>query len=131
MFAFIIESGGNPAKRGEKMSFNDDVYKIVRSIPEGYVMSYGQLARLAGSPRASRAAGYAMFWCPYDDIPCHRVLYRDGSLSPSWAFGGKQRELLMEEGVTFLADGRVDMKEHRFTGPFPMLFEQEEEEDEE
>lgn len=96
------------------MGFKENVYKIVRAIPEGYLMSYGQVAALAGNRRAPRAAGYAMFWCPYDDVPCHRVLYRDGTLSPGWAFGGKQRERLEAEGVTFLEDGRADIGKHRW-----------------
>lgn len=98
------------------MSFNDRVYEIVRKIPAGRVMSYGQIASWAGSPRASRAAGYAMYRCPHKDMPCHRVIHRDGSLAPEWTFGGSgnQRKLLEDEGVTFTEDGRVDMQKHRF-----------------
>ncbi|MFR6278813.1 MAG: MGMT family protein, partial [Acutalibacter sp.] len=45
-------------------------------------------------------------------LPCHRVLYRDGSLCCQKAFGGPeiQRQLLEAEGVPFLPDGRVDVK---------------------
>ena len=50
--------------------------------------------------------------------PCHRVVFRDGSLAPGFAFGGPgaQRALLEAEGVTFLPDGRVDMARHQWTG---------------
>ncbi len=96
------------------MSFNDRVYEIVAKIPYGRVMSYGQIASWAGSPRASRAAGYAMYRCPHKDMPCHRVVHRDGTLAPAWAFDGCQRQLLEDEGVTFTDDGRVNMKTHRF-----------------
>ena len=45
-------------------------------------------------------------------IPCHRVVFRDGSICSGYAFGGPevQRRLLEAEGVSFLADGRVDME---------------------
>lgn len=95
------------------MNFNDRVYEIVLKIPCGRVMSYGQIASWAGSPRASRAVGYAMYRCPRRDMPCHRVVHRDGSLAPGAAFGGRWRELLESEGVSFTGDGRVDMKKHR------------------
>ena len=101
-------------KAAVRMSFNDRVYEVVRKIPAGRVMSYGQIASWAGSLRASRAVGYAMYRCPHKDMPCHRVVHRDGSLAPDWAFDGRQRELLRDEGVTFTEDGRVDMKKHRF-----------------
>lgn len=78
-------------------------------------MSYGQLASWAGNARCARAAGYAMYRCPHKDMPCHRVVRRDGTLAPDWAFGGPggQRKLLEAESVTFTNDGRVDMKRHR------------------
>ena len=79
---------------------------------------YGQLALLAGSPRASRIVGAAMFRAPAG-LPCHRVLYRDGTLCCDEAFGGKeiQRQLLEAEGVAFLPDGRVDLKLCLWPGP--------------
>lgn len=96
------------------MGFKLNVYEIVRKIPPGYVMSYGQVAALAGNIRASRAAGYAMFQCPHDDVPCHRVVYADGRLAHERFFGaGRQRTLLEAEGVSFTEDGCVDIKKHR------------------
>lgn len=63
------------------MSFNDRVYEIVRQIPEGKVLSYGQVACMAGSWRASRAVGYALHRNPYQGkVPCHRVVFQDGRL---------------------------------------------------
>lgn len=51
-------------------------------------------------------------------IPCHRVVFKDGSLAPGFAFGGpdEQRARLTAEGVTFLDDGRVDMRECQWDG---------------
>lgn len=93
------------------MSFNKQVYEVVRRIPYGRVCTYGHIALLAGSPRASRIVGAAMARAP-EGLPCHRVLYRDGSLCCNDAFGGKeiQRQMLEAEGVSFLPDGRVDLK---------------------
>ena len=97
------------------MSFNDKVYRLVRTIPFGHVMSYGQVAFLLDNRRASRAVGYAMFRCQHDDVPCHRVVRKDGSLAPGWTVGpeGGQRKLLEAESVSFV-DDRVDMRKHRF-----------------
>ena len=92
-------------------AFPKRVYELVRCIPEGRVATYGQLALLAGSPRAARIVGAVMARAPAG-LPCHRVLYRDGSLCCERAFGGKavQRQLLEREGVPFLPDGRVDLR---------------------
>lgn len=97
------------------MGFKDNIYKIVRQIPAGYVMSYGQIAALAGNIHAPRAAGYAMYQCPHSDVPCHRVVYANGQLAAERFFGtGRQRALLEQEGVSFTADGLVNMKKHRY-----------------
>ena len=94
------------------------VYQLVAQIPKGKVATYGQLALLAGSPRASRIVGAAMYRAPAG-LPCHRVLYRDGTLCCDQAFGGKeiQRQLLEAEGIDFLPDGRVDLKRCLWPGP--------------
>lgn len=93
----------------------DAVYKIVRTIPKGKVMTYGQIATRIGNPRLARMVGNALHVNPYPgEIPCHRVVNRQGRLSGSFAFGGEeeQRRLLTREGVAFLPDGRVDMKKY-------------------
>ena len=99
----------------KKKNFNQKVYEIVRSIPEGYVMYYGQISRLAGNPRASRAVGYALHANPNpENIPCHRVVFKDGSLTPAFVFGGidKQYKLLKNEKITFSKDKKVNMPKH-------------------
>lgn len=92
----------------------EQIYDVVRQIPEGRVASYGQVARLVGMPRSARVVGYAMHASPgvAGGVPCHRVVYKDGSLAQGYAFGGPgvQRALLEDEGVEFLDDGRVDME---------------------
>ncbi len=95
-------------------SFFSRAHDMVRQIPEGRVASYGQIARMMGEPRKARFVGYAMHASPgvAGGVPCHRVVFKDGSLAPGFAFGGAgaQRELLEAEGIEFLPDGRVDME---------------------
>ena len=95
------------------MNFYDKVYDAVRKIPCGKVATYGQIALMAGSPRASRAVGYALHRNPAPGvIPCHRVVNREGRPAPAFAFGGPgaQRALLEAEGVVFRPDGFVDLE---------------------
>ncbi|HIY50936.1 MAG TPA: MGMT family protein [Candidatus Olsenella avicola] len=93
--------------------FFERAYDVVRQIPEGRVASYGQVAHMLGAPRCARQVGYAMHASPgvAGGVPCHRVVFRDGSLCRGFAFGGpgEQRRMLEAEGVGFLEDGRVDM----------------------
>jgi len=83
-------------------SFRRRVLEACRSIPRGQTASYAELARQAGSPRATRAAGSAMAHnpCPLV-IPCHRVVRSDGSLGGfSSTRGVRQKQrLLMLEGA--------------------------------
>ncbi len=95
--------------------FFEGVYRIVASIPEGSVITYGMIAEMLGSPRSSRIVGYAMHSAPKDrNLPCHRVVNKDGRLSPDAIFGGCgiQQELLEKEGITFLPNGCIDMHKH-------------------
>ena len=89
--------------------FSRRVYALVARIPAGQVATYGLLALLCGRPRASRIVGGLMANAP-EGLPCHRVIYKDGTLSPEDIFGpGVQRMLLENEGVPFLPDGRVNV----------------------
>lgn len=95
------------------MNTFEKIYEQVRKIPRGKVASYGQIALLAGNPRWSRVVGYALHNNPDPDtIPCHRVVTKQGKLSPAFAFGGEnmQRQFLLDEGVVFLDENTVDMK---------------------
>lgn len=85
-------------------NFKDKVYKICRSIPKGKVATYGQLARLAGKPKAARAIGAFMRINPdAPNVPCHRVVASDGKLTGYSATGGiaKKKKMLIGEGVIF------------------------------
>ncbi len=97
--------------------FFNRVYEIVKSIPVGKVATYGDVARAAGAPRSSRQVGWALHVNPMQGvIPCHRVVFRDGSLASGFAFGGAgvQKAMLESEGVTFLQEDKVDLSVCRF-----------------
>lgn len=103
-------------KRGTD-GFFERVYDMTRQVPEGTVATYGQIAKLIGEPRKARYVGYALHVNPEPGaIPCHRIVFADGRLAEGFAFGGAdvQRELLEAEGVTFLPDGRVDLRACRW-----------------
>ncbi|MCL1842465.1 MAG: MGMT family protein [Defluviitaleaceae bacterium] len=96
------------------MKFAQSVYEIVKQIPAGQVVSYGQIAWLLGNPRAARQVGWAMANCP-ESLPWQRVVMADGSITGGqWA--DLRRALLLDEGVPFLPDGRVDMKKCVWNG---------------
>ena len=67
----------------------------MRQIPPGRAATYGQLALMTGSPRASRAVGYAMAACTDSAIPCHRVVRSDGALS-GYRWGVERKRALIE-----------------------------------
>lgn len=101
------------------MSFYDKVYEQVLKIPFGSVATYGQIAVLCNSPRASRAVGFALHANPMPGvIPCHRVVNRFGGLAPAFAFGGPeaQKALLEAEGVEVSEDFFVDLEKYRWIG---------------
>ncbi len=98
-------------------AFTLRIYETVKQIPKGRVASYGQVAVLAGNPRGARGVGFALHRNPEPGvIPCHRVVFKDGSVCAGFAFGGPevQRAMLVAEGVPFLPDGRVDMARARW-----------------
>ena len=94
------------------MSFFENVYEAVQLIPRGKVATYGQIARMIGAPRSSRAVGYALHANPRPGIiPCHRVVNREGRLAPAFAFGGPeiQARRLESVGVEVGEDFTVDL----------------------
>ena len=99
------------------MIFYDKVYEQVVKIPAGKVATYGQIAVMCGSPKASRAVGYALHFNPKPGIiPCHRIVNRFGGLAPAFAFGGidVQANLLRKEGVEVDENFTVDLEKYRF-----------------
>ena len=88
------------------------VLSVVEEIPEGYVASYGQIARLIGREKNARLVGKVLSMAEfYGDYPCHRVVNAAGRTAPHFT---DQRELLLQEGVRFRPNGCVDMEKHRW-----------------
>lgn len=95
------------------MNTFEKIYEQVKKIPKGKVATYGQIALMAGNPHWSQVVGYALHSNPEPEvIPCHRVVNKQGKLAKTFAFGGEnvQRDLLKNEGVIFLNDDTVDLK---------------------
>lgn len=91
-------------------TFGYDVLDIVSQIPRGRVTTYGDIASLAGWPSHARMVGRTLRYTPgAEKVPCHRVVNAVGRTAPGWAL---QRTLLEDEGVTFKANGHVDMQRH-------------------
>lgn len=97
------------------------IYKVVKQIPKGNVATYGQVAAIAGNKRWARVVGYALHSNPNpDEIPCYRVVNKDGRVSEAFAFGGvnKQIELLKNEGIEFIDEKHVDMEKYQWDMPW-------------
>ena len=86
--------------RNRPRNFTEKVYAVVACISRGKVMTYGGVARAAGSPRASRAVGNIMHNNPDTKrVPCHRVVRGDGSIG-GYARGSQEKlRILLREGV--------------------------------
>ena len=80
--------------------FFNRVLTVVRRIPPGRVATYGDVAALAGRPRAARAVGNIMRDCRRGDVPCHRVIAAGGRLGGYGGNEGLKRALLAAEGIT-------------------------------
>lgn len=105
-----------------KSTFRPRVYALVRRIPSGMVLSYGDVASAVGNPGAARQVGYALAALSQgglgpdgEPVPWQRVLRSDGSIAMGGDLirGPLQRRLLEDEGVGFVGE-RVDMRRHRW-----------------
>ena len=79
--------------------FRARVLSIVRRIPAGRVATDGDVASLAGAPRAARAVGTVMRKCRDPRVPCHRVIAAGGGLGGYGSFLHVKRDLLRAEGL--------------------------------
>ena len=96
--------------------YRERVFEIVRSIPAGRVMTYGQLAVLLGEGYTARTVGFVMHSAGGDD-PWHRVINAQGACSTARLVlpPDKQQRMLEAEGVVFDARGRCDLGRYRWT----------------
>lgn len=92
------------------------IYTVLRSIPLGKVVTYGQVAELAGLPRAARLVGTTLKKLPKGStLPWHRVINSAGKLSfpsehPNYK---RQRQLLTDEGVLFCGE-KVNLRQYQW-----------------
>lgn len=96
--------------------FRDRVLAVVEAVPSGKVVTYGQVALLAGAPRAARQVGMVLHGLrePHR-IPWQRVINAQGKISTYRIGSGElQRALLEAEGVEFDGEGRVDLDRFRW-----------------
>jgi methylated-DNA-protein-cysteine methyltransferase related protein len=98
------------------MSF-DPVYKLVKQIPRGRVLTYGALAKALRLPGGARTAGRAMGATPQGKgIPWHRVLGANGKILIREPYASLQKKLLESEGIP-VVESRIDVKEHLWIPP--------------
>ena len=102
--------------------FHRAVYRLVRKVPRGKVVTYGQVAAILGHPRAARAVGQALRLLPPNllgVVPWQRVINASGGISHRGDVlrPDLQRELLEAEGVRFDRSGRIDLERRRWPGP--------------
>lgn len=95
----------------------EKVYALVKRIPRGRVVTYGQLARVLRLRGGARTAGYAISGCPSGrGIPWHRVVGAGGKILPREPYGSLQRRLLESEGARF-SGMAVDLPAHQWRPP--------------
>jgi methylated-DNA-protein-cysteine methyltransferase-like protein len=96
-------------------SFPQRVYQIIAAIPEGHVTTYGDVARLAGSPRAARQVGGVLKRLPEGSkLPWHRVVNRQGQISLTGPDLQRQRQALLSEGIMVSGDGKIEIERYRW-----------------
>jgi len=99
------------------------VWQVVAGIPRGHVLTYGEVARLAGMSRAARRVSMAMRRAPRGmKLPWHRVINAQGKISfpPDSSGFQRQKELLEQEGVVFL-NGKIDLERFGYQGALDHL----------
>jgi len=96
-------------------AFPQRVWQIVAAIPEGYVTTYGDVAKLAGSPRAARQVGGVLKRLPEGStLPWHRVVNRHGDISLKGPDLQRQRQALLAEGINVSGSGHIDLQRYRW-----------------
>lgn len=119
----------NPTEKARSTTSPDfdswvkNVWQVVEDIPRGHVLTYGEVARLAGMSRAARRVGQALHRAPKGrKLPWHRVVNAQGRISfPDDSSGYQQQKaLLQEEGVVFI-DGRIDLAKFGYRGALDHL----------
>ena len=123
-----MQTKGSSVTRGEEqLDFNSwvvAVWQVVRDIPRGCVLTYGEVARLAGSGGSPRRVSQALRQAPRNmQLPWHRVINSQGKISfPVGSQGYRQQKTRLEkEGVVFL-NGRTNLQRYGYSGALDKLF---------
>ncbi|TWD42797.1 MGMT family protein [Pantoea sp. SJZ147] len=96
-------------------SFKQRIWQIVAAIPPGKVTTYGDVALLAGSPRAARQVGGVLSRLPEGStLPWHRVINHHGTISLQGDRLFRQRDALEAEGVEVSDGGEIDLEKYRW-----------------
>ncbi len=99
-------------------AFRLNVIKVIKQVPEGKVATYGQIARIIGSPRAARQVGMVLFGLRDSEaeiIPWQRIINAQGKISTYKIGNGElQRALLESEGIGFDAEGKIDLDKYQW-----------------
>ena len=113
----------------ESASYRERVFEIVRRIPKGRVMTYGQIAEILGEGYTPRTVGFVMHAADEEMTPWQRVINSQGACSTTRVIlpHDKQQRMLEAEGVEFDARGKCELGRYRWT---PEEFAQQEREDE-
>ena len=104
-------------------NWHQSVWKVVVEIPSGHVLTYGEVARLSGMPRAARRVSHALRRAPGGmNLPWHRVINAQGKISfpedsSAWK---RQKDMLEAEGVIFL-NGKIDLDHFGYRGAVDRL----------
>lgn len=95
-------------------TFMERTRRIIRKVPKGKVATYGQIAALAGNPRAARQVVRVLHSCSdTDKLPWHRIVNSKGGISLQRGRGYElQQAMLKQEGVEFLDSGLIDLDRH-------------------
>ena len=116
-------SSENKIEKVADVDWYKNVWKVVSEIPSGHVLTYGEVARLAGLPRAARRVSQALRRAPRDmELPWHRVINSQGKISiPEGSSAWKmQKNSLEDEGVVFVK-GKVNLDQFGFRGAVDRL----------
>jgi len=116
-------SSGTKTQKTEDVNWYKNVWKVVSEIPSGHVLTYGEVARLSGMPKAARRVSQAMRRAPRKlNLPWHRVINSQGKISfPEDSNGWvRQKERLESEGVTFL-NGKINLERFGYRGAVDRL----------
>ncbi|WP_034912807.1 MGMT family protein [Erwinia sp. 9145] len=101
----------------EEDSLRQRIWQIVAAIPCGKVATYGDIARLAGSPGAARQVGGVLKRLPEGSkLPWHRVINRAGMISLTGDNLERQRNALIDEGIDVSPEGKIVLSRYRWEG---------------